>query len=192
MNMLRYKKKETYLIILGKKGYRALSRKYRSVLRSVFFDLENEGVSFSISYIVMNHICMNTSFDVCCIIYNSFINVFEHVASIFFLPSYQLFFEFVKNNFSKYYCFFKSNTRLFFLDSNYIYNFYEFAISCTLLNAISETKYCVFGARAKAMDLVISNTTELIISLRMAYNNLRQSSITTEIVEILTASIAIK
>lgn len=69
---------------------------------------------------------------------------------------------------------------------SYIYNLCHFTFVLALLDALEEHEYSELGARATSMENAYNNLQDIIDEVRLDYNRVRQDTITTELVEIVS------
>lgn len=131
---------------------------------------------------------ISLDYDKYYLIYNRFYSLQQQYTNIYCLCSYNLFVKsLLKNSFLRNSTFFDA-----IIDksvyTNFVEDLYAFGFSMFLLDAFNENKYSFLGARFAAMDAMINNSQEYLERLITRYNRIRQDSITTEIVEIVSCA----
>lgn len=168
------------IIAAGEKGKDALIRQSGSYITRIVSDLSKKPVNFLTASLLADQI-LNQDFDKCTIIYNEFKSVLVQNVTNLIIPSY----ENMKNQD-------QWNQFEFEGDSNsIIYNFYEFTLSTSILKALLENATSEQGARMTAMDNASKNAGEMIDKLNLKYNKARQASITSELIDIISAAGAV-
>jgi len=188
-NFIKDQGKDFKLISLGKKGHLSLIKKYSSEITASFFFLEKEAISFSTGYLI-SMLLKKVYFDKLYIIFNQYIDTFDHRVVAYEVPSFGVFASHVYKKTSTSFVFELLLSKQKF-NSKFIVCFYDFAIALLICNALDENYLCSIGSRIMAMDAAIKNATSVLSILQLAYNKARQSAITNEIIEILNAATVI-
>ncbi len=175
--------KEDIVLPIGKKMKDYFFKKNFILLSDKFYSCEK--LSFEeckkISDVILNKYYEN-NFSKVFLIYTKFISPLKQVSSIvklFPIDSQ----NFCKNN--------KSNKLNFLCEPNYeecIKGIIPYYMSGTIWSAVCESLASEYGARHTAMESANKNACEMVDGLRLAYNQLRQSSITQEITEIVAGT----
>lgn len=169
------------IIVVGEKGRDALLRECGKHVVKMVNDLSKKPVNFTTASILSDEI-LNHSFDQCTIIYNEFKSVILQKVSHAELSSYNglISESYDWNNYE-----FESN------QSKLLYNFFEFNLTARILSALLENGTSEQGARMSAMDNASKNAGEMIDKLSLIYNKARQASITSELIDIISAAGAV-
>ena len=67
-------------------------------------------------------------------------------------------------------------------------NIYLYCLSLIVLDSFEENEYSELGSRAIAMENTVQSTKKMIDALRISYNKQRQSRITNDLVEVVSAA----
>ena len=170
------------IISIGWKGRVSLVSKFKSALCKSISGLVK--ISLLFSYVI--YICVvNTTFDTCAVYFSKYYKIFEQLAAMYEFISFDIFFDYVykvrKENF--YFDLLISNCVLKFQ------NMYIFNVCLIVLDALEENIYSELGCRAFSMEMAHKNANELININMLLYNKARQTSITTELLEIVAGAI---
>lgn len=166
------------LISVGYKGYNTY--KDHPALCKAMSDVEL--ASLLLSYALT--LCIfDTEFDKCIILFSRYYKIFEQVASIYEFKSYSRICSYLYSN--------RKHNLLYDLllsaDLS-IYELYIYYVCLIVLDALSETKYSELGCRAYSMEIANKNASELIKENTLLYNKVRQSSITTALLEVISGA----
>ena len=175
------------IICLGKKLACILKQVHKKQLSKVFLDLSNESVAFYMAYAIASKI-VHYDYDSCCIIFTRLLEnntqqiVKYEIDSINILCS-KLFMTGRASNVILDLLATKSK-----FDSFSVHELYFFNLCLLLLDALEELEYCEITTRANTMENAVKNITNLLDMMTLRYNKLRQSLITTELLEIINAA----
>lgn len=148
------------LVSIGKKGYKALIRQYRTNFFRAFFGFEKERPSLFLAYIIHSQL-RKATFDKCFIVFNRFRNLFLQIPTYYEFYSYDFFYNKIISNSPKnklYNTLLKKNK----IDDYYLDDLYSFCISLIILDALKETYYCEVACKAQVMETIVANVDELI------------------------------
>ena len=166
------------LISVGYKGYNTY--KDNPSLCKALSDVEFS--SLLLSYAVTLCI-LDTEFDKCVVLFSRYYKIFEQVASAYEFKSYNRIYS---------YLYAKRKSNLLFdllLSADLsIYELYVYYVCLIVLDALSETKYSELGCRAYSMEIANRNACDLIKENTLLYNKVRQSSITTALLEVISGA----
>lgn len=171
-------KKLVSVISVGYKGYNTY--KYHPSLCKSLSDVELS--SLLLSYALT--LCIfDTDFDKCIIFFSRYYKIFEQVASVYEFQSYGMIS-----------CNLYANRRhnilfdLLLSAELSVYDLYVYYVCLLVLDALSETKYSELGCRAYSMEIANRNASDLIKANTLLYNKVRQSSITTALLEVISGA----
>lgn len=126
-------------------------------------------------------------YDVLILLFNKFFSAFDQRVAKYELPCLSIFIS----------------ALLIYRDFNYLFSslleknkgndfyyidIYYYSISLILIDSFEENEYSELGSRAVSMESTIQNTKNKISEYRIRYNRTRQTQITTELVEIISAA----
>jgi F-type H+-transporting ATPase subunit gamma len=170
--------KAVKLISVGYKGYNTY--KDNPALCKSLSDVEL--ASMLLSY-TLTLCILDTEFDKCAVLFSRYNKIFEQVASVYEFKSYSRISSYLYAN--------RKHNLLFDLllsaDVS-IYDLYIYYVCLIVLDSLSETKYSELGCRAYSMEIANRNATELIKENTLLYNKVRQSSITTALLEVISGA----
>merc|ERR1712055_265665 len=78
------------------------------------------------------------------------------------------------------------------VDEAVLQNFYEFSLANLIFYGLKESACSEQSARMSAMDNTTKNAGEMIDRLQVVYNRTRQAVITTELIEIISGTVALE
>jgi F-type H+-transporting ATPase subunit gamma len=166
------------IISVGYKGYNTY--KDNPALCKALSDVELS--SLLLSY-ALTLCIIDTDFDKCLILFSRYYKIFEQVASVYEFKSYGRISGYLYAN--------RKHNMLFDLllsaDLS-IHDLYVYYVCLIVLDALSETKYSELGCRAYSMEIANRNASELIKENTLLYNKVRQSSITTALLEVISGA----
>jgi len=176
---------KTDVICIGKKGYNILKKRPDLVVREKYLGLFNEmnfAASADIAQFVKD-IFFKGDYDVIDVVYNHFKSIMQQIITVkplFPIPDLP------------------SDEGVSLLDFLYEPSMEDVVselsnkyINVEIWRIMLESSASEQGARMTAMDSATDNATELIESLTLNYNMVRQSAITTEIIEIASGAEAL-
>jgi F-type H+-transporting ATPase subunit gamma len=173
--------KAVRLISVGRKGYAGFSVSYKSTLRKRILSVRKP--SFFLSYVIT--LCIvDTQFDKCLILFSKYYSYYEQAAGMYEVSSFSRLYNYI-------YTARKTNLLFDLLLSATvsIHNLYLYHLCVVVLDAFEETKYSELGCRAFSMELANRNATKLIKENKLIFNKLRQASITTSLLEVVSGAI---
>lgn len=189
--------KELDLIPFGEKAKLFLRREYKRYWRQSFLRLDRETPSLALSAIILERILWKRLFEPTekyIIVFNRYHNmkIQRITAYMFYTPEIlnRLFtaawFHLWRMN--KFFAMFfkKRSARSKTSSIRLSNNLWFFTCSLVLSDAMEEHRYSESGARASTMDNAYNNIQDLIDELRIVYNQVRQDTITTELIEIVS------
>jgi len=176
--------------MLSPKGIRAIKQlEPTTIIAGSCRNLNSEIVSLHLIYIFFLKV-IQLIYDNLIVVFNKYYSIFSQKTAQYSFPSLDKFEHFLLINreiIPVIECLLEKTRDCDF----YYYELYYYAFSLLLLDAFEENTYSELGSRALVMENTIKNTTEIAIELNLIYNRLRQSQITTELIEIIGASEAI-
>jgi len=194
--------KEIALVPFSEKALVFAKKEYRRYHKLTFLFFEKEHPSFSLAAIIMEYILkrqiypiykQRRSVDKYIIVFNRYINIAQQRVSAYVLFSPELIkrlFFFPLSRLRRYRFFrtflLKKNHSRRMVGLSYIYNLCHFTFALALLDALEEHEYSELGARATSMENAYNNLQDIIDEVRLEYNRVRQDTITTELVEIVS------
>lgn len=156
------------------------------------YNVDKEPLSLTTSFIITEKILEKNN-DRLFFIFNRYYTPFHQKTSIYEITG--------KNDFYSFCLGFRSKKRIVY---NYFFNFlhklndntlqnnlddiYFHSFSMLLLDSLEENEYSSLGARVTATDNSTQNAIKMIDVIRLLYNKARQSSITNESIEIVSAA----
>ena len=171
---------ETYtFFFLGKRGFGLLKKSFRASFAGLLYNMKRQPYSFLVSSVISSHL-KTYNVDYIDLLFNKFKNVFIQNPSIYLVPSYSKFID-TYVNFPELFHLFKVNqgSSYFLLE-----DFYDFMLSCVILNSLKQNSFSELAGRVAAMDNAMKNLEELIRKTQLSYQKARQNSITIELIEI--------
>ena len=186
INQIKLKSKNVRLISIGKKGYNALKRKYKTDFFKIFLDLDLERNSFAVSFVILYKF-MKLDFDKAFLIFNSYVNFMIQQISYYSIYSFSFFFKkiFIDQYKNKFY---KRLISLNKIDDYHLIDLYKYSVTLIILDSLRENLFSEVAYRARTMDTIVKNVDELINFYWLNYQNARQRVITDEIIEILNGA----
>jgi ATP synthase F1 gamma subunit len=172
------------IYFFGVAGALLMKRKFKKSIKSTIFntDLSKSNYPLIQSFSIFNII--DFDFDRIFFFFNFYISRLFQKCGKYAISSYEILWL----NYWKYkYLFDKIGFSFKFKKINYVFILYFIFL---FTNAFYENELSSYGARAKTMENAVSNTEKTISYLKLRYNKLRQSGITSQIIEVLNASIA--
>lgn len=175
------------ILCLGRKGKDLLRSSFEGYFLKEDICLKEEGTDFEKATSLKDsliHLYDQSFFDVCTLFYSRFYSIMKQVPQKeqlipFFLPDIE---NSEKNQFLEE---FEPAPQVF------LNSFLEMYLSSRLMHARAQTRLSEQGARMMAMDGATRNAKEMIKSLTLLYNRSRQSTITKELIEIISGSEAL-
>ncbi len=174
------------LVCIGRKGYEILSRYYK--IRD-FNDQLIENQNFNELTVITNQLLddfLNRKIDKIDIIYNHFVNpATQHLDIAHFLPVQNLDSQTARENRTQHDFIFEPSKDELLADL--IPKILRIKMFKSLIDSIASEH----GARMTSMAKATDNATDMLKELKLKYNNARQSSITTELIEIISGANAL-
>lgn len=183
-----YKQKDhVSVFMVGSKGLKIMQKLESNIeFTGLCKDISSELVCLNTVYILFLKI-LSIKYDNLIIVFNKYFAIFSQQVAIYNLPSLNQFEYFLLQSrisipvtislLEK-----TKNSDFYYVD------FFYYCNTLVLLDAFEENEYSELGTRAITMEGTLKNTKQLIEDLRITYNKLRQSKITTELIEIISAS----
>ncbi|XP_057296402.1 ATP synthase subunit gamma, mitochondrial-like [Hydractinia symbiolongicarpus] len=171
----------TKLIVCGDKAKAILQRTHANDILFHFSELGRKPPLFEeASFIAENILESGYEFDVADLLYNKFKSVVSYNTT----P--QEIFSFNTLN--------ASETMLQYddVDEDVLRNYHEFSLANIIFYGMKESACSEQSARMTAMDNATKNAGEMIGRLQITYNRTRQAVITTELIEIISGSVALE
>lgn len=172
---------DTKLIICGDKAKSALQRTHPGNILCTLNELGRKPPLFEeASFIAQQVVDTGYEFDVCKMFYNKFKSAISYDLSRQDIHSF--------NTLST------AETMLQFddVDEDVLQNFYEFSLANLVFFGMKESACSEQSARMSAMDSATKNAGEMISALQIVYNRTRQAVITTELIEIISGTVALE
>lgn len=172
---------EVSIVCVGEKGRDALLRECGKHLQKIVNDVSKKPINFLVASALSEEL-LSSSFDSCTIVYNEFKSVIAQNVTKIVVPSYASLnqdpavwgdYEFDSDQ------------------ASMLYNFFEFNLGIRVLSALLENATSEQGARMSAMDSAARNAGDMINKLSLSYNKARQASITSELIDIISAAGAV-
>lgn len=208
INRLEDAAKDIELIPFGDKAKHFVKKEYRRYHKLSFMNVDKEYPSFSLAAIILERIMKRQIRPVYRrkrrLIVSKYVIVFSRYISI----SHQrisAYISFSPEVLKRYFLWSqarlqKKNKMLYafmrkksnperWIGLSYLYNLFYFTGSLALLDATEEHEYSELGARATTMENAYNNIKDIIDRVRLAYNRVRQDTITTDLVEIVSGQL---
>ena len=185
--------KDVQIMCIGRKGRDIIRRRYANLISSSIDGIARKGADYTEASIIAEQICtsyLNGEFDVCEVICSHFHSVMNReVKAEQFLP---VSLANVTSN--------QANELTLVNGAEYDYEPDAAGIIAGLVTQYLKAKFFAYiinsqaseqGARMTSMDNATRNAKDMISKLTLKYNRMRQSSITTELIEIIAGAEAI-
>jgi len=172
---------DTKLIICGDKAKTALQRTHPANILCTLNELGRKPPLFEeASFIAQQVVDTGYEFDVCKMFYNKFKSAISYDLSLQDIHSFSTLST--------------AETMLQFddVDEDVLQNFYEFSLANLVFFGMKESACSEQSARMSAMDNATKNAGEMISALQIVYNRTRQAVITTELIEIISGTVALE
>jgi len=172
---------DTKLIICGDKAKSALQRTHPGNILCTLNELGRKPPLFEeASFIAQQVVDTGYEFDVCKMFYNKFKSAISYDLS--------------QQNIHSFNTLSTAETMLQFddVDEDVLQNFYEFSLANLVFFGMKESACSEQSARMSAMDSATKNAGEMISALQIVYNRTRQAVITTELIEIISGTVALE
>jgi len=172
---------DTKLIICGDKAKTALQRTHPANILCTLNELGRKPPLFEeASFIAQQVVDTGYEFDVCKMFYNKFKSAISYDLSLQDIHSFGTLST--------------AETMLQFddVDEDVLQNFYEFSLANLVFFGMKESACSEQSARMSAMDNATKNAGEMISALQIVYNRTRQAVITTELIEIISGTVALE
>ena len=169
------------LISVGYKGYNTYKRNAALCKALSDVDLASMFLSYTITLCILDH-----DFDKCFILFSRYNKIFEQISSVYEFVSFDRIRGYIYAN-RKYNLIYD----LIMSVELFLFDLYTYYVCLIVLNALFETKYSELGCRAYSMEIANRNSIDLIKSYTLLYNKLRQSSITTSLLEVISGAMYI-
>lgn len=184
INQMRSEGRNLKLLIIGQKGFRALSLRYNEMIEEFYDDFKD---SEDLAILIKNKILSlvkNGDFGSCSIYYNKFKNAITQIPTREDVLPIKVDYNKQHNN-SSY------HQKYDYEGENFIEKSVDLYIAGILNYALMQSKISQEGARMSAMDNATRNAGELIDELTLKLNRSRQAIITTELTEIISGAEAL-
>lgn len=171
----------TKVIIAGDKVKAALHKTHPSYILSVMTELGRKPPLFEeAAFIAEQVLDSGYEFDVCKMFYNKFKNVVSYKMTPHDIHSFGTLST--------------AETMLQYddVDEAVLQSFYEFSLANLVFYGMKETACSEQSARMTAMDAATKNAGDMILRLQIVYNRTRQAVITTELIEIISGTVALE
>ena len=185
-NEIQLNKTSFYIFLIGKKGKSFTKKFYNSELIYNITNLTKYNLSIITTTILLeklDEISNELNIDNYIFIFNFFKNIVTQVPASLNYISFNSF----KNNLDLIINKFSYLTNVLENKSDYfLKDLYDFSLLSLLIKILYENEMSEYGARASSMRNASKNAEELIAKLQLQYNKARQSSITNELIEIIS------
>lgn len=206
INRLEDAAKEIELIPFGEKARHFVKKEYRRYHKLSFLNVDKEHPSFSLAAIILERVMkrqkrpvykQRNKVDKYIIVFSRYTSISQQRISAYisFSPDVpKRFFLWPQTRLFKRQKFFyaflrrKSTTKRW-IGLSYLYNPFHFTAAVALSDALEEQEYSELGARATTMENAYNNIKDIIDNLRVLYNRVRQDTITTDLVEIVSGQL---
>lgn len=181
-------KKKLYVILIGKRGINYIRKNFPQLYKFSVTKLFNNFLSFYSTINIVEFI-NKKKYDLFIFFFNHFISINEQRVYSYFIPSFSLLFqmhEWSINNLLLNYIFFKTKE-----NKNVLIDYHNFFMYVLLLKALKDHELSELGGRISSMEQASQNALQLSEKLRIEYNKARQSYITNQLIEIVSAIAAI-
>jgi len=172
---------DTKLIICGDKAKSALQRTHPHNILCTLNELGRKPPLFEeASFIAQQVIDTGYEFDVCKMFYNKFKSAISYDLTLQDIHSFKTLTT--------------AETMLQYddVDEDVLQNFYEFSLANLVFFGMKESACSEQSARMSAMDNATKNAGDMISALQIVYNRTRQAVITTELIEIISGTVALE
>merc|ERR1712168_1481039 len=169
------------MILAGDKVKAALQKTHGTNILSTLNELGRKPPLFEqASFIAEQVIDSGYEFDVCKLMYNKFKNSISY--------------ELTPQDIHSFGTLSTAETMLQYddVDEAVLQSFHEFSLASLVFHALKENATSEQSARMTAMDAATKNAGEMIDKLRIVYNRTRQAVITTELIEIISGTVALE
>jgi len=183
-DLLRERVKEQNIIpsivSIGELASRPLARQFPNELKWHAAQFSKSGISFPVASYLADRI-LRSDADVLTLVYNHYVNQISYSITKreFLMPSA------LEDNKSFFWGYDFAEGQ----ENNHIKDLHEFSFATILYQAIVENSASENSARLLAMDGASKNATELAKVIERLYNKKRQTAITTELLEIVSAAL---
>lgn len=177
------------IINIGKRIKDFFKKYNNSYIIANIYNTDKEPLSLTTSVLLTEKI-LSKNFLSFFVIFNRYYSAFLQVTSIYELPGYTYFYKICmesKNTNHQNFFHFINQMEISTLQER-LDEIYFIMFSMFLLDSLEENEYSSLGARVTAMDNSVQNATSMIDVMRLFYNKARQSSITNELIEIVSAA----
>lgn len=206
INRLEDAAKEIELIPFGEKARHFVKKEYRRYHKLSFLNVDKEYPSFSLAAIILERLIkrqkrqvykQRNKVDKYIIVFSRYVSISQQRISAYILFSPDVlkrFFFWPQTRLLKKHKFLyaflrrKSSTKRW-IGLSYLYNLFYFTAAVALLDALEEHEYSELGARATTMENAYNNMKDIIDEVRLEYNRVRQDTITTDLVEIVSGQL---
>lgn len=169
------------ILSVGVKAKDQLQRLFGKSIKTSITDVSRKGISFANASLIAEEV-LNNSYDICFVIYNKFKSVLTQYVVEDKIESKAA----LENSYNEF-----NGYEIEPNKSEVLYDFYEYYIGLKLYYALLENLTSEQGSRMNAMDGASKNAGEMIDKLTLVYNKARQSSITSELIEIISCASAV-
>lgn len=179
------------IITLGNRVKSTIKKSFSKNWVAHVYNYDKEPVSLLVASILVERILLE-NYDYCFLIFNRYFTPFFQETTCYELTNstYVLEWALVSiNEFSNAQSYFHFLMRLEnnSFDNN-INTIYGHSLTMVVLDMLEENEYSGLGARVTAMDNSVQSATKVIDLTSLLYNKARQSSITNELIEIVSAA----
>jgi len=175
------------IFVLGTKGSSGLARlDLSNDILGKCDNFKSELLSLYTIYIIFVNL-ISYNFDRLIVMFNKFFSMFDQRVAFYDLPSLNLFKHFFFQN-RKFIPMVKALIKKSKTSDCVYTNIYLYCLSLIVLDSFEENEYSELGSRAIAMENTVQSTKKMIDALRISYNKQRQSRITNDLVEVVSAA----
>jgi|SaaInl4_135m_RNA_FD_contig_123_4332_length_3375_multi_17_in_2_out_2_4 F-type H+-transporting ATPase subunit gamma len=190
INLIKKKIKIIGIFLIGKRGNSFSNKFLNEYYFKNVFNITKETSSLLTSLILIEKLTKK-KYDIYIFFFNNFISPVKQEVSIFSIMSYNVLISSIIENINIY----NSYQALLFsslidISDSFIKDFYFFLLSLVLLKALHQNELSELSGRITSMQNASNNSKDIMKKVSLEYNKARQSYITNELIEIMSALIA--
>lgn len=200
VSAIEKEKKQISLISISDHACVFIKTEYFSYVSQTYKHMEREPICFPVATYIVEYLLTRSIFerpvrsstqlrsyvDIYLLLYNRYQNVAVHQVSVYMLPSASIVRQHLCVPKMKAVYLLDVISKATIRTSVLILNLYYYAFALVFLDVLEETEYCELGARATSMETIYNNLKDRIDFVRLLYNQIRQETITKEIIEIVS------
>ncbi|CAK9232191.1 unnamed protein product [Sphagnum troendelagicum] len=189
MNALMGADKETKYVIIGEKGKAQLQRDSRKAISFFVGETQKIGVCFTQVAMIADDILKKNKADVYQVVFNKFASMVSFLPTVATVLSTEMLAAGIDGTGGGLESYELEDVDM---PSEIYDNLAEFQFAAVLYNAMLENACSEAGARMRAMENSTQNASDMLERLTLTYNRTRQTSITTELIEIISGAAALE